>query len=325
MDYKIIATLGPASSKPETWQAMLAAGATGFRLNTSHLSLETLKIWLERIAEFSSRLEQAPAVALDLQGSKWRLGEFGACELAAGEMVEVVYALESNRPGIFPTPHLDFFKAVQSSNGEIVLNDAKVRLKVERISEEKITARVVLGGPLSAHKGLTFSQCDFRVESLSEKDQAILAQTRSYAFVQYAVSYLRDAEEMHAYRQAFGEHVYLIAKLERQPAVDQLESMADWADEAWVCRGDMGAELGLVGMAQKVLALSEILPRVKIPVIMAGQVLEHMAEHATPTRSEVCFMYESLVKGYKGFVLSDEAAVGRYPLESVQAAALFHL
>ncbi len=147
----------------------------------------------------------APPLVLDLQGSKWRLGEFPTCVLGARSTVELVYAASSDRPTTLPVPHLDFFQAAPVSSAEIVLNDAKIKLAREAIGPESIRARVITGGELSARKGITFTASDYRQENLSDKDRAILEQTRHLPFVRYAISYIRDAAEMRKYRAHFGE------------------------------------------------------------------------------------------------------------------------
>jgi pyruvate kinase len=321
--YTIIATLGPGSHTESTWQAMVAAGATGFRLNTSHLTLPQLHAWLERLTGFFDRQESTVPLVLDLQGSKWRLGEFPACTLAVGQTVELVYADTASSPHTLPVPHADFFRAAPLSSADIVLNDAKTRLVTESIGQNAITARVTLGGQISARKGLTYAASGYRQESLSSQDQAIVAQTQHLGFIRYALSYVKDAAEMAAYRRHFGPTAYLIAKLERQPAVDQFAQIAAWANELWLCRGDLGAELGEKSMAETVWRFSGQVKTAAIPVLLAGQVLEHMTCHPSPTRSEVCYLHDALLKGYHGVVLSDETAIGNYPVESCRAAALF--
>jgi pyruvate kinase len=322
MNYDIIATLGPSSDTPSIWQGMLDAGATAFRLNTSHLTLTQLQHWLDQLTPFLSTLNPVPPVALDLQGSKWRLGEFPTCMLAPDQPVELIRGAASDRPNTLPVPHLDFFQAAPMSSAEIVLNDAKIKLIRESIGAESVRARVITGGELSARKGITFAASEYRQENLSDKDRAILEQTRHLPFVRYAISYIRDADEMRKYRAHFGE-AYLIAKLERQPAMGEAAQIAEITDELWVCRGDLGAELGLRSMAGAVRRFSNSIGDLAIPAFMAGQVLEHMTEHATPTRSEVCYLHDVLCDGYRGVVLSDEAAIGRYPIESCRIAAMF--
>jgi len=320
MDYEIIATLGPASEAETTWQAMLRAGATAFRLNTSHLSLDQLAAWLER---YRACFGPSPVpLVLDLQGSKWRLGQFTAFELAAGQVIRLVLAPTSDLLGILPVPHADFFRAAGQSSGQMALNDAKILLSLESTGEDWLTARVIRGGEISAHKGITFTASDYRVEALSEKDRAILAATRGLTGVRYAISYIRDAAEMARYRGLIHDS-YLIAKLERGLAVAEARQVAGYADEVWLCRGDLGAELGFKEMAAAVAQISAQVRDLNVPSIMAGQVLEHMTAHPTPTRSEVCYLYDTLWRGYHGVVLSDETATGRYPVESCQVAAMF--
>ena len=302
---------------------MLTAGVTAFRLNTSHLDIEQLWGWLDRLVPFLSAQEPRPALVLDLQGSKWRLGQFAPLELVEGQTIELVLAPFSNQPGRLPVPHADFFQAALLSSPELRLNDAKVHLRIEAIADEYLLARVTRGGKLSARKGITFLASDFRREALSEKDQEIIRQTRDLRGIGFAISYLRDAAEMHGYRSLLGPQAYLIAKLERTQAMVEAEQIAVDANELWVCRGDLGAELGLPGMAQAVYTLSGRVSEINCPVMMAGQVLEHMTASASPTRAEVCALHDALVLGYAGFVLSDETAIGRNPQVACQAAAMF--
>jgi len=323
MNYDIIATLGPSSTHETIWREMLSAGVTGFRLNTSHLNIEELSGWLDRLSCFTSSLNPPPNLVLDLQGSKWRLGVFPACSLTAGQKVVLALSADSNNPNILPVPHLDFFQAALLSTGEIILNDAKVRLVIDEIEADRLTATVMQPGELSSHKGITYAESSYRQETLSTKDLTILQQTRSLAFFHYAISYVKDAAEMAKYRQNVGNTVYLIAKIERGTAVQQAVKIAHHADELWLCRGDLGAESGLREMAKTIASFSKQIHNLRVPVLLAGQVLEHMTGHPNPTRSEVSCIYEALQQGYGGIVLSDETAIGQYPIASCQAAAIF--
>ncbi len=323
MNYDITATLGPGSTRESLWKTMLAAGVTAFRLNTSHLDLPELVPWLDRIGTFFSALDPQPLLVLDLQGSKWRLGRFPAFDPACGQRIELVCAAATDRSGVLPVPHPDFFEAAQVSSGEIALNDARVYLAVETASADSIIASVTRGGTISSKKGITYTSCEYRRESLNERDREIIFQTKGLGFIRYAISYVRDAREMSGYRRALGSSAYLIAKLEREPAVTEAALIAEHAQELWLCRGDLGAELGLKAMAEAVHRFSNQVGDIPRPVHLAGQVLEHMTRCATPTRSEMCCLYDALVAGYAGVVLSDETAIGMYPLESCHSAALF--
>lgn len=323
MDYEIIATLGPTSGTERTWKDMLAAGVTAFRLNTSHLSLPQLRHWLDRLRACLGGLTPQPPIVLDLQGSKWRLGDFGASQLTSGQHVRLVCAVSADQPGVLPVPHRDFFRAAAMSSGEIALDDAKLRLVLESQDADALHARVTEGGVILPRKGITYTASAYRHESLSEADRTVLADTRQLSGVRYAVSYVKDAVEMAQYRRQIGSSVHLIAKLERGPALAEAAGIAESADELWLCRGDLGAELGARAMAEGAHQFSARVRALPVPVLLAGQVFEHMTEHATPTRAELCAAYDALRTGYRGFVLSDETAVGRDPVASCRVAALF--
>jgi pyruvate kinase len=323
MDYQLIATLGPKSDNERTWQAMLVAGAAGFRLNTSHLSPAQLASWVERLGVFFATQDSVPPLVLDLQGSKWRLGQFPECVLTSGQRVTLIRAASVDGPGALPVPHADFFRAAPLSSGEIVLDDAKMRLALEAQGPDTIYARVVDGGVILPRKGVTYTASAYRQESLGDNDRAVLNSTRQLAGIRYAVSYVKDAVEMAHYRAQIGSSAHLIAKLERRPALEEVGGIAASADELWLCRGDLGAELGARAMAEGAHQFSARVRAMPVPVLLAGQVFEHMTEHSTPTRAELCGAYDALRAGYRGFVLSDETAIGRDPVASCRVAALF--
>jgi pyruvate kinase len=302
---------------------MLEAGADRFRLNTSHLDLENLEKWLGSYVKFYSKCDLQPKLILDLQGSKWRLGNFKAFRMLEWEELSLKYGLESTGRKVLPVPHKDFFEAAKTSDGKIVLNDAKSILEIISIDEDEIRVKVILGGLISSHKGITFQETHYRREHLSRKDKQIFEMSKDYAYIQYAVSYVKDADEMQRYREEFGDGVYLAAKLERSDALREAAEIAKFADELWICRGDLGAELGLKNMAMALSGFNQKLNAMPVNVIMAGQVLEHMTHNPLPTRSEICYLFDCLERGFAGFVLSDEAAVGKFPLEACKVAAMF--
>lgn len=323
MDYEIVVTLGPRSNAEPVWRDLLAAGATGFRVNTAHLSVAELRGWLDRFDTCLRSQNPRPPLVLDLQGSKWRVGQFPAREVVPGQCVVLVCEAATERPDALPVPHPDFFRAASISSGEVVVDDAKIRLVMTGERGGALTARVITGGRILPRKGITYTASTYRQESLTETDRTILALTKTLPGIRYAVSYVRDAREMAQYRAQVGAGIHLIAKLERQPAVDDAAGIAASADALWLCRGDLGAELGAAGMAKAAHGFSAGVRSMRAPVFLAGQVFEHMTEHSHPTRSEVCAAYDALQHGYRGFVLSDETAIGHNPVDSCRMAAMF--
>jgi pyruvate kinase len=237
--------------------------------------------------------------------------------------VGLICAASADQPGVIPVPHPDFFRAAPMSSGEIVLDDAKLRLALETPGPDTLRARVIDGGVFRPRKGITYTASTFRQESLGENDRAVLDSTRQLAGVRYAVSYVKDALEMAHYRAQIGSSAYLIAKLERRPALEEAKGIAEPADELWLCRGDLGAELGARAMAETAHQFSAKVRTIPVPVLLAGQVFEHMTDHPAPTRAELCGAYDGLALGYRGFVLSDETAIGRDPVASCRVAASF--
>ncbi len=336
MIYRIVVTLGPATSDESSWRELASAGADAFRLNTSHFAVEDLGSWIGRLESFletqgTGEERGGPGIVLDLQGSKWRLGTIEPATVEEGQVVELVLppgeAVAGDRgPAVslrLPVPHPDFFAAAPVSGAQIAVNDAKVLLRREATGEHTIRARVVLGGEVSANKGITYLDSAFRRESLTEKDRRVVELGRGSRCIGYALSYVRDAQEMESYRKNLGDSTYLIAKIERDTALAEAEQISGLADELWLCRGDLGAEMGLPAMAVGAARFSQRVRGFQKPVLLAGQVLEYMTQHPIPTRSEICCLYEALEKGFCGLVLSDETAVGSFPVESCRSAALF--
>lgn len=307
----------------EAWRKMQALGVTAFRLNTSHLEIEQVVNWLERLSSASDIFKLQLPIILDLQGSKWRIGQIDDLTLKVGQEIELFFGHTSQNATQIPVPHPDFFRAAFQSTEQIALNDAKVLLSRKAFGPDWLKARVSRGGDLSARKGITYLDSDFRNENLTEKDQKIVISTQGYSNIQYALSYVRDSKEMAHYREVFGMGTTIIAKIERQPALNDVHRISQTANALWLCRGDLGAELGLPEMARAVSHFTKELDKIPHPVLMAGQVLEHMSSYPQPTRSEVCHLLDCLENGYSGFVLSDETAIGKYPLESCEIASRF--
>ncbi len=323
MEYEIVATLGPASTTVDMWRAMWKAGVSGFRLNSSHLSAEEVFSQVNLLLDTFNGLPKTPYIVIDLQGSKWRLGKLQKYLLEEESLITLKLGITAAERNVLPVPHADFFMAAEESDGFVVLNDANSVLKIESINGSVISARVIKGGEITSNKGITMRDTKYRVENPNAKDLLIYQRTRNIPEIRYAISYIKDAEEMHRYRDWFGSKQHLIAKIERSEALEDINEIDQLCNEMWICRGDLGAEIGLNRLAFAVQTVTKNLRQFTHPVLMAGQVLEHMTAFDIPTRSEVCHLLDLLTAGYKGFVLSDETAIGKYPLDACEAAAMF--
>jgi pyruvate kinase len=317
--YEVVATLGPATPGAASARELLRAGATALRLNTSHISRPELERWLEGLRPLAGDAR----LYLDLQGSKWRVGRFPAAPLAEKARVELFLGAEAGATGAVPVPHEDFFRAAAASDGRVLLDDARIELRLETVGGDRAVATVERAGTLQPRKGITLPSTPFRREGLTDPDSAVVALGGALPGIRYAVSYVKDAPEMTGYREVIGRGCFVAAKIERASAVADVAAIARVSDEIWICRGDLGAEMGLAAMAEAVHDLSGAVGSLRAPALLAGQVLEHMTRHPAPTRAEVCHLYDALARGFAGVVLSDETAVGEHPVDSVRTAAMW--
>jgi pyruvate kinase len=283
---------------------LLQAGATGLRLNGSHLTPDELT---QAVLEVRDRLPEL-AITIDLQGGKPRLGAFEARELRAGERIE-----------FNPTtlPHPEIFDAARA--GDLLsVGDGQLRLRVLEVAPERLVVSAIASGRLSPRKGITLLDRPVVLRGLTQADQAqidaIERLDRPIGDITWAISYLRDGGEVDALRRRL-PNARVIGKIERPEAIAHLDAIARKVDALWICRGDLGEQIGPSALAAFVARFDP--RRHALPTLMAGQVFEHLTEHAAPTRSEVCHLYDLLQRGHAGIVLSDETAVGRDPVRAV--------
>ena len=304
---RLVATLGPRSS--DLAAELAAGGATGFRLNASHLSPEETG----RLARAVRKAAPDRELVIDLQGAKMRLGGFVERRIAPGETVALSPA---PREGTLPAPHPELF--AEARVGETLgVDDGRLRFVVERRADDEIVARCLVGGALRPRKGINLLEHPVRLDGLSPRDRATLA-ALPQGPATIAFSFMLDGREAEWVRAARPDS-RVAGKIERREAIDALPTIAAAVDEVWICRGDLGAQLGLPELARFVHQFD---PRaLPCPSLMAGQVLQHLARHDAPTRSEVCHLYDLLARGYEGIVLSDETAVGSTPARAVATAA----
>ncbi len=305
---QLVVTLGPASAG--LIHELARAGATAFRLNGSHLEVAALVEWLERVRAAAPALP----VVVDLQGAKMRLGDLTQRRVARGELVR--FALRPAAADDVPLPHPELFLAVRP--GEVLsCDDDRLRCEVERAEEGLLVARWLGEGVLAPRKGLNRATHPVEPEGPGERDRAQLAAAQRFGPVAFAWSFMTDGREAAWVREA-APGCPVVGKVERAEAVTGIDRVLAAVDAAWICRGDLGAQLGPRALARFVAGWRP--PASGPPVLMAGQVLHHLASHVDPTRSEVCHLFDLLARGYAGIVLSDETAVGAAPLEAVRVA-----
>ncbi len=243
-----------------------------------------------------------------------RLGRFAERYLHRGDIV--AFGVDDPSQTVVPLPHRELFE--QIADGDTLrIDDGRLSLSVTDHDRVTLTAVALDDGVLRPLKGVNLVEHPVRLGGLSEKDRQICALAAQAQPSACAVSFMTDGREA-AWVRAIAPDCPVIGKVERREAITALESIDTATDEVWLCRGDLGAQLGPAAHARWI---GRFVPsRMSRPVLVAGQVLEHLTAHANPTRSEVCHLYDLWTRGYAGVVLSDETAIGVDPPRAVRIA-----
>ena len=316
---KIVATLGPASTEPDTLAALAAAGMDGARLNFSHGAHEEHAARAQLVRDIQADAGRPLALIADLQGPKLRLGDLAApMTLVDGEEI-VVAGEEMSKDGDLPVSPSVIGDVLQPGH-EILIDDGLVRLRVDAVEHGRARCAVVVGGVISSHKGVNLPGVPIPIPAITRKDVADLEFALEIGVDYVALSFVRSAADVRDLRRLIDEArstAYIIAKIEKSEAVDCLDEVLGETDAAMVARGDLGVEMGVetVPMIQKRIIL-RCLHR-GIPVITATQMLESMIQHAEPTRAEASDVANAVLDGTSALMLSGETAVGRYPIDAV--------
>jgi pyruvate kinase len=320
---KIIATLGPASDSPETLEGMLRAGVDVVRLNFSHGDDAEHRSRLAMIRKVCGQAGGRVAILADLQGPKIRVGELpsGGVELVRGAVVELLAGVETAEPPAIPVVY-ERLAADVGEGDRILLDDGRMELRVLGVDGDRVRAEVRRGGWLSSRKGVNLPGVAVSAPSLTPKDRSDLRIAIEGEVDYVALSFVRRAADVDAARaeiRRLGGNIPIVAKLERPEALEDLDAILAAADAVMVARGDLGVEVAVekVPVIQKgVIARANA---AGVPVITATQMLESMITNPTPTRAEASDVANAVFDGTDAVMLSGETAVGRWPVEAVEA------
>lgn len=316
---KIIATIGPATDTYESIRALIKAGANGIRLNFSHGGHEERVGQIAWIRKASKELGKPVAIIQDLQGPKIRLGEFeGSIPVTAGQVLRLVYGGTYDGGNILP---IQYDLSAKVKPGErLYIFDGKVRTTVLGVAPATVEVRVENDGVLLQRKGINLPDTDFGGDVITEKDKKDLAFGATQDIDYVAMSFIQTASDIRGMRQLLSElggDRKIIAKIETKLAIDNLEEIMQETDAAMVARGDMAVETAAeqVPIVQRrIIALGLCYAK---PTIVATQMLASMTDMPEPTRAEVSDVATAVLVGADCVMLSDETAMGKYPLEAV--------
>jgi len=310
--------LGPSSSTRDALRGLVGAGLNVARINFSHSTHEQHAATIALVRDVAAETKRPIAILGDLQGPRIRIGELGQPrDLPDGS--DVVFAPEGkeNRDEI-PVTYEALADDVNDGD-RILINDGLIELVVLDVSKPRVTARVVHGGQLSSHKGINLPGVQVSAPSITAKDREDIAFAVQQELEYIALSFVRRAQDIAELRQLVTKHMLVVAKIEKDSALENIESIVRASDGVMVARGDLGVELPFeeVPYAQKrIIALCNRLGR---PVITATQMLESMITHPRPTRAEASDVANAILDGTDAVMLSAETATGQYPRLAVEA------
>ena len=324
---KIVATIGPATQSEEIITDLIKAGVTTFRLNFSHGDHKDHQERIKTIRKVSENLDLDIGILQDLQGPKIRLGRFkdGPVKVKKGDK----FSLTSNEVECTKSiANVTYNKLAQevTSGKRILLDDGKIEMIVEKvdIGNNLLECKVTVGGVLSNNKGVNFPDVQLSVKALTDKDIEDLEFGLTAGVDWIALSFVRNPSDINEIKNLInknGHSIPVVAKIEKFEAIDQIDSILPLCDGVMVARGDLGVEMP----AEEVPLLQKELIRkantLGIPIITATQMLDSMASNPRPTRAEVSDVANAILDGTDAVMLSNETAVGDYPVEAVETMA----
>ncbi|MGB5347312.1 MAG: pyruvate kinase, partial [Woeseia sp.] len=322
---KIIATLGPATDEPGVLKAMIAAGLNVVRINFSHGSADEHRRRTEHLRETAREAGREIGVMGDLQGPKIRIRRFrdGAVDLDEGAEFFLDSQLgggDGDLNGV-SVAYDELHKDVVAGD-LLLLNDGQITLRVREVKGTRIHTIVEFGGELSDNKGINRQGGGLSAAALTEADRQHIRTAAELGMDFLAVSFVRSAEDVEEARRLFreaGGHGFIVAKIERTEAMDEIESIIRASDAVMVARGDLGVEMGyaeLPGIQKRIIRRTRHMNKV---VITATQMMESMITSPLPTRAEVSDVANAVMDGTDAVMLSAETAVGDYPVEAIKA------
>ncbi|HXG04666.1 MAG TPA: pyruvate kinase [Candidatus Binatia bacterium] len=325
---KIVCTLGPASSSPEVLDRLVAAGMDVARLNFSHGTHAEHAEVIRLIREGEERWRRPIAILQDLQGPKIRLGTFGPnggarVDLEVGQPFTLTAESVAGTAERASVSHPEYLAQVRAGD-RILMDDGMIQLRVEEVVGGEVRCRVVAGGRLSDHKGISLPNVPLPVSCLTDKDREDLRFGIRHGIDFVAVSFVRsaaDISEVRRFLREQGADLPIVAKLERQEVLANLPGLLTMVDAVMVARGDLGLDVPLEEVPHIQKDVIRQARAAKVPVIVATQMLESMVTHLRPTRAEVSDVTTAIFDGADAIMLSAETATGRFPVEAVEVMA----
>ncbi len=316
---KILATIGPSSATREQIAKLIDAGADAFRVNFSHGTHEEHRERVKIIRELEKEKGRFISILADMQGPKLRVGVFKDEKvlLKDGQRFVLDMLPEPGDENRVQLPHKEIFAALKPGD-DLLVNDGNIKLHVEDCDLNHAVTTVKVGGYISNHKGVNLPNTRLPISAITDKDRKDLEFALELGVDWIGLSFVQTADDVREARELVNGRAWLISKLEKPSAIDELDEIIRLSDAIMVARGDLGVECPIqtVPVLQKKIVAA--CRRYSRPVIVATQMLESMIVNPTPTRAEVSDVATAVYDGADTVMLSAETAAGKYPTEAVK-------
>ena len=315
---KIVATLGPASATPEVIRRLFEAGADVFRLNFSHGTHEEHHQRIAIIRALEQETGRPIGILTDLQGPKLRVGEMssGGVELVPGAHLRLDLDPAPGDARRVPLPHPEVFAAIEPGT-DLLVNDGKLRLRVLAAGRDFADTEVIVGGPLTDHKGVNVPDATLPISALGDKDREDLRFALDEKVDYIGLSFIQRPEDVAEARRLIAGRAAVMSKLEKPNAIQHLDEIVTLSDAVMVARGDLGVELPPEDVPSLQKQIVRLCRHYGKPVVVATQMLESMISAPSPTRAEASDVATAVYDGADAVMLSAETAAGKYPVEAV--------
>ena len=318
----IVCTIGPASRRMSVLERMAKSGMTIARLNLAHGSLDEHRRDIRTLAKVSARVGKKIRILMDLPGPKIRIGELRAqpVMLKTGREVTLTTRRVLGTGRLIPVVFERLPESV-SRGGTIYINDGFIQLEVLAISGTEVRCRVIIGGAVLSRKGVNLPGAKILDDAVSDEDLALVDFGLKQGVSMFGISFVRHADDVvkvKEFARKRGKKIDAVAKIERRDALRNIEGIIKAADAVMVARGDLGVEIpieDIAGVQKSIVYCGKLLHK---PVITATQMLESMTDNIRPTRAEVTDVANAILDGADAVMLSEETAIGNYPVETVQ-------
>ncbi len=315
---KILATIGPSTATPEMIEKLVLSGVDAFRFNFSHGTHAEHAERLKIVRDMSEKYGRHLTVVADLQGPKLRIGTFKTDKvmLEKGQKFTLDMLDENGDETRVQLPHKEIFDALKVGD-KLLLNDGNIELEVLKNDNYVAETLVKVGGCLSAHKGVNLPNVKLPISAITQKDKKDLEFALNLGVDWVCLSFVQSVEDVRMARNLIGDKAWIISKLEKPSAIDELEDVVKESDGIMVARGDLGVECPIQTVPVLQKRIVKTCRKYGRPVIVATQMLESMIVNPTPTRAEVSDVANAVFDGADAVMLSAETAAGSYPAEAV--------